>query len=295
MISSLRTSDEVFLANSQRLNKRIEVASRQINSGKRIQTVSDDPDQVGTLFATRSDIGRLEQIGRNLSQVKTEVDTAEGALQAGVKLMDRAATLAAQGATGLATRQTRSVLADEIDSVLESMVGLTQTSAQGRYIFGGDSDQTAPYESATSGYGGTPATRKAVHPNGSAFPIARAANEIFASDDPEKNVFQALQAVRDALRADDDTAVAAAQPALRSAAEHLNQQLAFYGTAQGRVAEAVELSATQITRLRVQLSAIEDTDLLAASLELNTSTRDYQAALQARAKSDRGSLFDYLG
>ena len=295
MISSLRTSDEVFLANSQRLNQRIEVASRQINSGKRIQTVSDDPDQVGTLFATRSDIGRLEQIGRNLSQVKTEVDTAEGALQSGVKLMDRAATLAAQGATGLATRQTRSVLADEIDSVLQSMVGLTQTSAQGRYIFGGDSDQTVPFESATSGYGGTPATRKAVHPNGSAFPIAKAADEIFASDDPEKNVFQALQAVRDALRADDDAAVAAAQPALRSASEHLNQQLAFYGTAQGRVAEAVETSATQVTRLRVQLSAIEDTDLLAASLELSTSTRDYQAALQARAKSDRGSLFDFLG
>jgi flagellar hook-associated protein 3 FlgL len=295
MISSLRPSDEVFLANTQRLNKRIETASRQINSGKRIQTISDDPDQIGTLFATRSQIGRMEQISRNLTQVKTEVDTAEGALQAGVRLMDRAAQLAAQGASGFSNAQSRGVLANEIDSLLDSMLGLTQTTAQGRFIFSGDSDQLAPYSSLTSGYAGSAATRQAVHPNGHPFPTARNAQDIFDNSDAARNVFQSLTAARDALRANDDAAIAAAQPGLRSAADHLNEQLAFYGTAQGRIAEATSLASTETTRLRVQLSAIEDTDLLAASLELNTASRDYQAALQARAKADRGSLFDYLG
>ena len=295
MISQLRPSDAVFLANTARLNKRIESASRQINSGKRLQTVSDDPDQIGTLFATRSQIGRLEQIGRNLTQVKTEVDTAEGALQAGVKLMDRAASLAAQGASSFAGGASRTVLANEIDSILDGMLGLTQATAQGRFIFAGDSDQTQPYASVTSGYAGSAATRAAIHPNGTTFAIAKSAEEIWSSADPERNVFQSLTAIRDALRANDDAAISAAQPKLRAATDHLNEQLAFYGTAQGRVAEATTLAQTETTRLRVQLSSIEDTDLLTASLELSTASRDYQAALQARAKSDRGSLFDYLG
>jgi flagellar hook-associated protein 3 FlgL len=295
MLSVLRSSDELFVTNAQRLSARIDTATRQINSGKRIHSVSDDPDQVGILFAARADLGRMEQIDRNLGQIKTEVDTAEGALQGALKLMDRASTLGAQGNTGVATAQSRRILADEIQSTLDGMVALSQTSVQGRFIFSGDNDQARPYESDISGYGGTPATRRALHPTGASFAIARAANEIWDNAAPERNVFASLRAMRDALAANDDDAVNAAMAGLRSAGEHLNEQLAFYGTAQGRVAEATEIAKGEVSRLRVQISGIEDTDLLAASLELNVATRDYQAALQARAKADRGSLFDYLG
>lgn len=295
MLSTLRSSDEIFVANAQRLSARIDAANRQINSGKRIHVVSDDPDQVGTLFASRSDLGRMEQIDRNLGQIKTEVDTAEGALQSALKLMDRASTLGAQGSTGVATPQSRTILSQEIQSLLDGMVALTQTSVQGRFIFAGDSDQTRPYEVDTSFYAGTPATRRALHPTGASFQIARAADEIWDNAAPAQNVFANLRAMRDALAAHDDAAIGTAMGGLRSAGEHLNQQLAFYGTTQGRLQEAGEIAKTEVTRLRVQISSIEDTDLLAASLELNVATRDYQAALQARAKADRGSLFDYLG
>lgn len=295
MLSSLRSSDEIFVANAQRLSARIDKATREINSGKRIHTVSDDPDQVGALFASRSELGRMEQIDRNLGQVKTEVDTAEGALQSALKLMDRAATLGAQGNTGFATAQSRQILSQEIQSTLDGMVALTQTSVQGRFIFAGDSDQARPYESDQSGYFGAAATRRVLHPTGASFAIARPANEIWDNEDPARNVFATLRAMRDALAANDDAAVDAAMGGLRTAGEHLNAQLAFYGTAQNRVAEASEIAKREVTRLNVQISGIEDTDLLAASLELNVATRDYQAALQARAKADRGSLFDYLG
>jgi len=300
MLSSLRPSDEVFLANTQRLNERIDRATRQINSGKRIHSVSDDPDQIGTLYASRADLGRMEQIDRNLGQIKTEVDTAEGAMQAALKLMDRASTLGAQGNTGFATKQSREILSQEIQSVLDGMAALTQTSVQGRYIFSGDSDQVRPFEAdpvtgELGAYGGSQATRRALHPTGASFQIARSADEIWDNPDPERNVFANLRAMRDALAADDDAAVNAAMGGLRTTSEHLNQQLAFYGTTQGRLQEATEIAKAEVTRLRVQISGIEDTDLLSASLDLNVATRDYQAALQARAKAERGSLFDYLG
>lgn len=294
-LSTLRPSDELFLANTRRVQQRIDTATRQIASGKRLNLIGDDPDRVGLLLAARSDLARVEQTGRNLSQVKTEVDTAEGVLQTALKAMDRAATLGAQGATSFATTQSRAVLAGEVQSILDQMVGFSRTEVQGRYLFSGDSDQTPPYESTISGYAGSDATRRILHPTGGSFPVARTAQQIWDSAEPEKNVFAALGALRDALLADDDAAIDAALPALRGATDHLNAELAFYGAAQNRVTEASDAANTELTRLRTQISEIEDTDLLEASLNLNAATRDQQAALQARAKAERGSLFDYLG
>ena len=295
MVSALKPHDEVFLQNTRRLNARIDTATRQISSGKRLNTVGDDPDHVGVLLASRADLSRVEQTGRNLSQVKTEVDTAEGILQNALKGMDRASTLGAQGATSFATAQSRTVLGNEIQSLLDQMVGYTRTEVQGRYIFSGDSDQTAPYESTTSGYNGTAATRQILHPTGGSFPVALTAQEIWDNDDPTKNVFQTLTNLRDALFSNDDAAINAALPGLRTATDHLNTELARYGAAQNRVTEATDATGKEKTRLLSLISDIEDTDLMQAALELNTATRDQQAALQARAKANRQSLFDYLG
>jgi len=295
MISTLPPTDETFLAAAGRLSKRIDTATRQISSGKRVVTAADDPDQVGPLLAARSELSRVDQVSKNLSQIKTEADTAEGALQSAARLMDRALSLGTQGATDLSTAQSRTVLAGEIQSVLDGIVGLTQTAVQGRYIFSGDADQTLPYQSDTGGYAGSPSNRRALHPNGSTFATSHTADAIFDHPDADKSVFGSLRALRDALLANDSPAIGTAIAQARSAGDHLNGELAFYGTVQGRISEATSFAQNELTRLRTNIAAIEDTDLLAASLELNTASRDYQAALSARAKANRGSLFDYIG
>ena len=52
--------------------------------------------------------------------------------------MDRARTLAAQGANFTMDASGRQSLADEIQSLLEQMVTISRTTVQGRYVFGGD-------------------------------------------------------------------------------------------------------------------------------------------------------------
>jgi flagellar hook-associated protein 3 FlgL len=294
-LSSLKPNDESFLRGVRDLNRRIERASLQISSGKRVHTAADDPDRAGLLLEARSALARSEQIGRNFDQIQGEADTAEIALQTALKAMDRASTLAAQGASSLASAQARGVLANEIQTVLDQMVALTQTSVQGRYVFAGDSDQSIPYTAPEAAYGGSPATRQALHPSGATFTIARTAEEIFGHADPARNVFGALTAIRDALRTDGDAVIQAALPGLRSASDHLNEQLAFYGTIQNRVREARDTARAESLRLKTQIASIEDADLLTAATDLTTATRDHAAALQGRARANRGSLFDYLG
>ena len=59
--------------------------------------------------------------------------------------MEQAESLGTQGATGTASATARQNLAGELGAVLQQLVATANTAVQGRYIFGGDSDQTTPY------------------------------------------------------------------------------------------------------------------------------------------------------
>ena len=300
-IDTLRANDQEFLSGLRRIQGRIAKAQREITSGRRINTVSDAPTELSGLLSLRSDLARVEQIGTNLGRVKNEVDRGEQVLAAAVKLGERARVLGAQGANTTTPTASRKALAGELNVLLEQMVTLSNSTVEGRYIFAGDNDQSQPYQidpappNPISAYGGGAATRQVLHPSGSTFGAAKTADEIFDNPDAAKNVFASIRALRDALEADDEAAINAALPGVDSSGQHLIEMQASYGAFQGRVEEALKASREASVRIQAQLSTVEDADLSESILELQQGVRDQEAALQARSKVPRGSLFDYLG
>lgn len=301
MIPSLDPSGQQFLNQLNRISQRMETAQRRIATGLKLSRASDDPDRIPALLQARAELAAASQIQANLSRIKAEVDAGEHALQTAVQLLERARTLAAQGATGTQTAESRAALGAEIGSILEQLVGLAATQVESRFIFSGDADQTIPYtvdltqSPPLSGYLGSPATRLAQHPNGTTFALGRTAQEIFDSTAPETNVFATLVSLRDALLANDEDAVRASLDGLESAGDHLNLQLAYYGTAQNKIAEANEYAENARVRLQTLIAETEEADLSEAILELNQAQIQHQAALAARANLPRRTLFDYIG
>ena len=299
--NTLSPTDEQFLASARAIGQRLERAHRQISTGRRVNTASDDPDQVGTLLATRAELSRTDQVQSNLGRVKTEVDAGEGVLAAATKLLDRASSLGAQGVSSTTSPETRRQLAGEVDAVLQQLVSLSGTTVEDRYIFSGTNDTVVPYTidpappNAVSSYGGASTTKKALDLLGGTFETGKTAEEIFDNPTPEKNTFASLKALRDGLLADDTVAIKAAFANTKSASIHINTIQASYGLAQNRVNTAIDSSKSAVIRLKSQISSIEDADLTTAILDLNQATQDQQAAFQARSKLPRGSLFDYLG
>ncbi len=291
-----------FLNDMDRIASRLEKAQQQLTSGRRINTVSDAPDQISHLLATRSELAATTQIHTNLNRVKGEVDAAESALSQGVKVMDRILSLGAQGATTTATADSRMSLADEAGSLLEQLVNIAGTRVDGRYLFSGDADTTPPYTSDPntdppfSTYQGTASTRRIEHPSGSRISVALTAAEIFEDASPEQNVFASVNDLRNALRGGSLDQIKDALGRVRQSSTHLNNQLAFYGSAQNQVADALDLSSKQELRLQAQISSIEDADLTAAILELNQAQLQQSAALGAQGQlQNRKTLLDYLG
>jgi len=317
MIEAIDPSAARFLADLGRIQVRAERAQRQISTGLRVSTASDDPDHLQDLLVARAHLEQLVQIRMNLDRAKAEVGTAEQALAEAMKLMDQAAAAGLSGASSLTSAETRSTLAVTMQGILEQLVTAAATHVEGRYLFSGDSDQVPPYTvdlaqpNGVSPYAGAAATREMMHPAGTRFALSRTAQEIFDHPDPDKNIFAAVNALRLALEngptvpPDDPDynnqleaqAQAAADALLRvqGARDHLSRELAYAGVVQNRVDEAIQFAAKLELCERTALSNLQDADIATAAVELDQARTHLEAALQARAMMPRSSLFDFLG
>lgn len=300
MISRLDSSSEQFLNALGGTQRKLNQAQLELTSGKRLNTISDDPDQISSLLQSRAELGNSVQTKGDLGRVKTEVDTAESVMATAVTLVEHARVLAAQGATGTSSAATRKNLADQLGDVMKQLVSVANTTVEGRSIFSGDSDQVAAYNIdltqpvPTGTFLGTAATREIRHPNGTQFAVSKTAQEIFDSPNPGENIFASINAIRVALQSNNQAAIDAALPNLDTAGVFLNQQHAFYGSVQSQVNDGITYADKDQIRLAAKISSIEDADATQAALELNQAILQQNAALQSRGKLPRTSLFDFL-
>ena len=300
MISSLSASAQSFLTGLNQIQQRAERAQQELTTGLKLNDVSDAPSQIANLWQTRANLDQVQQINANLGRVQTEVNTGESVLENAVTLVERAQTLGAQGANATTTADTRRNLADELGSILQQLVASANTTVEGRYIFSGDTDQQPPYSidltqsSPISVYQGSAATRQIQASDGSLFSVGLTAQQIFDSSNAQQNVFVSINNLQQALLNNDTDATLSAVGDVQSAGAFLNQQLAYYGAAQNRIASALDFGQTYQTQLQTQLSGIEDADETQDITELTQAQTQLQAALVSRAQLPRTSLFDFL-
>lgn len=300
MISSLNPAAQTFLAGLNQIQHRLQTAQTQLTTGLQINNVSDAPTEIADLWQLNSELDQTQQTDTNLGQVATEVNTAQSALQSAVTLVEQAVTYGAQGASDTSTATTRQDLANELGAILQQLVSTANTTVQGRYIFSGDADQTTPYSidltqsSPISAYQGSASTREIQGPDGTAFPVALTAQQIFDSPNAQDNVFTSITDLMQGLQNNDDTAISSSLADVQSADTYLNQQLAFYGTVQDRVAGAVSFGQNYTTELQTQLSGVQDADEAASITNMTQAQTQLQAALQSEAQLPRTSLFDFI-
>jgi flagellar hook-associated protein 3 FlgL len=288
-----------FLADLNRIQERSTRAERQITSGLRVETASDDPEGMVEILRVMSRIENNTQVQTNLTRVKTQVDTAEGAMRQAVAIVEQARILGAQnGGTDAVNRK---AVAAEVQMLHDRLLALVSTSAEGRFVFASDGLQGPPYVADAAQPNGVrlvaPSrenTTLVADENQTTFDVSRTASELFDATGPG-NAFQALQDLITGLTNDSGTEVSASMAKIEASLDHLNGGLAFYGAAQNRVDDALTVSKKNYVSLQANLARLRDTDLPAAILELNNAKMHHEIALAAHANFPKSSLFDYLG
>jgi flagellar hook-associated protein 3 FlgL len=295
-----------FLQGISNLKAEQSQVQRELSSGYRVLDAADAPAQTPELVGLGSSLAEVQNYQTNLTRVQSEASTADQSLGSAIALVQNAQTLASQGAGSIATAATRQTLAQQVQSIQQQLVSIANTTVEGRYIFGGNNDTSAPYQYDAAAPAGvdqlTPqtSTRAVINPSGQTVYQSLSAQQIFAPVDntgaPAANsTFAALQSLATALNANDTAGIANAITSLTASSTYLNQQQAWYGSAEQRLANEQNSAANQATSLQVQISGIRDTNVTQAATQLTQLSTDESAAYAAQAAIPVKSLFDYLG
>ena len=301
---TIQTAAQTFLANLSALEQRLDTTNREVSSGLRVQTVSDDPEDISEILQVNAEISQNDQVKANLGQVQTEVNAAEGAISTATTLMDDASQIAAEGSSSGANR---AELANQVSDLLTQVQQIASTQVAGRYVFSGDSDQTAPYgpvnfaANPTNGVGpylGSNSTRTIIDSYGVGFSVSFTAQDIFdggTGGTPSTSVIQSLTELYNALTSNSQNAVIAAASDITSASGYLGGMDARYGDIQNKISNALTGQSTLDTSLQAQLSNLQDADEAQAVTDQQTESTALNAAETAYAALPKKSLFDYLG
>jgi len=300
MISSLDPASQNFLAGLNQIQQTLQKTQTELTTGLQINTVSDAPSEIADIWQLNSELDQTQQIQTNLGQVSTEVNTAESSLESAVTLVEQAETYGAQGASNTSSASTEQDLANNLGAILQQLVAVADTTVEGRYIFSGDADQTQPYtidltqSSPVSAYQGSASTRQILGQDGTTFPVALTAQQIFDSSDAQDNVFTSITDLMQGMQADNPSEVSAALADVQSSGTYLNQQLAFYGTVQDRIQSEQTFGQNYTTQLQTQLAGIQDANEVEDITNMTQAQTQFQAALESESQLPRTTLFDFL-
>jgi flagellar hook-associated protein 3 FlgL len=295
-----------FLNGISNLQNQQTQVQRQLTSGFRVQDASDSPGQTSELIGLGSSLAAVQAYQANLGRVQTEANSADSSLATAITLIQDAQSLAAQGASSTASASSRQALAGQVQGIQQQLVSLANTTVEGRFIFGGDLDQSAPYAyNAASATGVDTLTAAAssgliTDPQGQTVYQALTAQHIFdpvdaAGAPTTNNTFAALQTLVTSLQANDTTGIQTALNSLDTASSYVIQQQAYYGTAENRLTAEQTNASSQATALQTSIAGIRDTDFTQAATQLTQLNTDETAAFSAQASISKKSLFDFLG
>jgi flagellar hook-associated protein 3 FlgL len=291
------TQKAVTLTSLQGLNRNLDQFGKlqqQLTSGRVINAPSDSPTGTNKAMQTRSDQAAVEQFGRNIADAESWLGITDSTLQNMLAVTRRVRDLTVQGAsTGNSSEASRRALATEVESLRGSLLGLANSTIQGRPIFGGVTSGTKAYDDTGAFVGmavpGSDVMRRVSFTE--EVRVDLSGREAFgpAGDD----LFAVVARIADDL-VTDPAALDQGLADLDVAMQRMLGSVADVGARAARVDREAQINADLALDLEIQLGDVENVDLPGTMMRLQMQQVGYQAALQATAKAISPTLMDYL-
>ncbi len=293
-VANISLSRNVLLSNQRNLGQVADL-QQQLASGKRVNQMSDDPISGRRALVFRVQQFELERYQENIAKTLTFQESTDSVFSRMGEIIDEAKALALRGVNASEDAQSRGVMAQSIDGLLDRMVDLGNTVHDGRYIFSGAAVKTEPFavNEDRSGvtYSGdlddfevsiSQTTRVAVNLNG---------HSLFKE---EVDVFRVFADIRNALNDNDPEGIEDLLSEMDAVQDHISGKQGELGS---RI-QRIELTSTQIDNALLNLGELisieEDVDLAETISELRVAEVTLEAGLNSGARVVRPTLLDFL-
>ena len=273
---------------------RFEEAPRQAATGLKVEHPEDDPAAAGLIARHRHQVDQTAALTSAMDAANAELDTADGALDGIGTDLSRARELAVQLSNATYSANERAAAAAEVDGLFKHALGLLNTKAGHRYLFGGFQDDAPPFD-ATGAYLGDTGVRQVEVAAGVRLDASVRADVALKGVGGGTDVLGVLQALSAALSANN---VAGVQNSLTGLDAGIGQVALARGELGGHqsVLDAAS-SATRVAHVDAQarLSGLADADAIDAATALAQAQQGLEAVLAALGKTLNGpSLLDRL-
>lgn len=141
--SALTNSNLVF--SMQKSYSNYAKLTTQLSSGKKINSMLDDPTQSVNLVNSKRELTRIDTWNNNIKSLKNEIGQATDTLDLLIESGQRAKDLATSAANNVYNNGSLKAVKDELDQIISSVVSNANTKYDGKYIFSGTNTQTQPY------------------------------------------------------------------------------------------------------------------------------------------------------
>ena len=290
----MRVSNAMMAENIQnylyKQTKALLKTQESIASGKRINRLSDDPIGMGQALGYRRTISKLEQFNENITSARQHLDTVENILAAVTELLEDTKDIAADQDPSM-----RSMMADQVVTIRDQIFQLANSRNNGNYLFSGDLTDTQPFELDTAtgvySYQGDGGTKDHIIGEGLQVNIIADGSQIFQG---EGDVFDVLNDLEAALRADDGDGVTDQLPLLSEIVEGLNGIRAINAGQSKRLEATQNYNKAFNVNVSDLLSQVEDTDIVEAAINLQLQETAYETTLATAAKIIQPNLMNFL-
>jgi flagellar hook-associated protein 3 FlgL len=133
------------IANAQQQSNQLAILQQQASTGNRILQPSDDP--LGTLqvLSDQAQNDRLAIYHQNIADAQAKLNESVSTLTQVGQLLAQAKQLALEGSSTNNTPGSLQAMGDQVDSILNGVVGLANTQQNGVYLYGGAASRTPPF------------------------------------------------------------------------------------------------------------------------------------------------------
>ena len=263
----------------------------QLSSGRQITKPSDNPTGTATALGLRAELKRLNQYQSNATDALGWLTTTDTTLSSAVTQLQTVRTLVLQGLnTGASSASSNEALAQQVDQIRSSLIGLSNASYLGRPIFGGTTATTSAFDTSGKYVGDAGTVTRTVGPNTS-LTINAVGTDVFGPNG--SSVFDVLTGISASLRGNPAN-LNSDLSKLDAATTRISSQQGLAGSIYQRVQNSQSLVSSSTLNLKSQLSDIEDVDVADLAIKVSSADAAYQAALATTAKVRQVSLLDFL-
>ena len=124
---------------------------QELATGHRILQPSDHPIATENVLQWQAGLAQNTQYQANASDAASWLSQSQSALQSAVGLAQKVRTLAVGAGAGTLTTAERAAIAQQIQSVQASLVGVANTQVGAHYLFSGEQTATQPFVSGSTG------------------------------------------------------------------------------------------------------------------------------------------------